>query len=80
MLEPVAAAVAVSEWSFGDEAVTEDLPVRTPGRTFDDHDPSPTVGVGNAAIKSSLVDYERGRQAAAEERGDTEMAAGDHHE
>ena len=58
----------MSEWSFGDDASTGDLPVRTPGRSFGDLDPSPTVGVGTSSIKSSLVDYERGRQAAAAKR------------
>jgi hypothetical protein len=60
------------------EAATSELPVRTPGQALGGMDQSPNVaaGVGSPSIKSSLAEFERGRQAAREGRED-DAEAGD---
>jgi hypothetical protein len=64
--------------------VSGELPVRTPGRAFDEEDLSPAAEVGEsaAAIKTALAAYERGRKAAvaAHEHDHAEIAPGDQSE
>ncbi|MGH8873372.1 MAG: ATP-binding protein [Acidimicrobiia bacterium] len=83
MTEPVVTAPGASGRAPApvDEAVTGDLPVRTPGKAFRDEEASQSIvaGEGGVSIKSALLAYERGHQAAvaADEPDDADDAEGD---
>jgi hypothetical protein len=87
MTEPVVAqrtSVAAPERPPVVDMAPGELPVRIPGRGFDEEDLSPPAEAGEsaAAIKTALAAYERGRKAAvaAHEQDHAEAATGDQSE
>jgi signal transduction histidine kinase len=86
MVEPVAAepVLSASRPALVVESETGELPVRTPGRAFneEDHEQTSAVVEGAATIKTALAAYERGRKAAvaAHERDHGGSPPGDQNE
>jgi hypothetical protein len=86
MTEPVVArqVLATPERPPVVDTAPGELPVRIPGRGFDEEDPTPPAEAGEsaAAIKTALAAYERGRKAAvaAHEQDHAEAATGDQSE